>query len=197
MDSILRLYKALLKIYGRQGWWPADSPYEMAAGAILTQNTAWANAEKAISSLKSAGALSPEAILGMGMGRLRRLIRPSGFYNQKAERLKAISGWFISRARFAKRLDRMALREELLGIKGIGRETADSIALYAFGKPIFVVDAYTRRFCRAYNILEDGDYDDYRLRFEKAISLKPRIFKEYHALIVAWGKGSRVRQKAK
>jgi endonuclease III related protein len=197
MDKIPELYKALLRRYGRQGWWPADSPYEMVAGAILAQNTAWANAEKALSGLRKANAISPEKVLGMGIGQLRRLIRPSGFYNQKAERLKAISKWFSSRAKAAKRLDRMSLREELLSIRGVGKETADSIALYAFGKPIFVVDAYTRRFCQAYNIMESRDYDDYRLRFEEAIGLKPRIFKEFHALIVAWGKDSRIRQKTK
>ncbi|MCX6773448.1 MAG: hypothetical protein NTY68_00420 [Candidatus Micrarchaeota archaeon] len=188
MDKILNLYDGLYRKYGPQHWWPGETQYEVIIGAILTQNTAWSNAEKAIANLKSAKALDPAILIGLEDARLKELIRPSGFYNQKAERLKSITSWYLYNRKKAISMDRMALRQELLGIKGIGRETADSIALYGFKKPIFVVDAYTRRFCRHHGLLEKGEYDDYRLLFEDAIGLKTKIFNEYHALIVAWGK---------
>jgi endonuclease-3 related protein len=191
MDIIKRMYKTLYNTYGPQRWWPAGTPCEVAIGAVLTQNTAWPNVEKAISNLKAADALSPNIILSMGDAQLKALIRPSGFYNQKAKRLKSLMSWFISNSKKAKAMDRMALREELLAINGIGKETADSIALYAFNKPIFVIDAYTRRFCARHNIMQDGDYDDYRLKFEDSLGLDSKVFNEYHALIVAWGKENR------
>jgi endonuclease-3 related protein len=191
MDIVKRMYQKLYNKYGPQGWWPADTQCEVVAGAILTQNAAWKNAERALANLKAENALKPTILVSMGDSRLKRLIRPSGFYNQKAARLKAVMSWFISNAKKAEQMERMALREELLAISGIGKETADSIALYAFNKPIFVVDAYTRRFCSAYNIMEKGEYDDYRLRFEDELGLDAKLFNEYHALIVAWGKGNR------
>jgi endonuclease-3 related protein len=190
MDRILNLYDGLYRKHGPQHWWPGETQYEVIIGAILAQNTAWSNAEKAIANLKSAKALDPSMILGLKDAKLKELIRPSGFYNQKAERLKSITSWYLYNRNKAESMDRMALRQDLLGIKGIGRETADSIALYGFKKPIFVIDSYTRRFCKFHGLLEDGEYDDYRLLFEDAIGLKTRIFNEYHALIVAWGKGN-------
>jgi len=188
MDRILNLYDGLYRQYGPQRWWPGETQYEIVIGAVLTQNTAWSNVEKAINNLKSAKALDPNTIIGMHEDRLKALIRPSGFYNQKAERLRLITDWYSENSGNAGSMDRMELRNQLLEIKGIGRETADSIALYGFNKPIFVVDAYTRRFCSHYNLLDKGDYDDYRLLFEDAIGLKAKVFNEYHALIVAWGK---------
>ncbi len=180
------LYKSLLREFGKQNWWPAETRFEVIVGAVLTQNTAWTNVEKAINNLRKADALKPEKLLKAT--NLKELIKPAGFYNQKAERLRLITEWFLKNERKAEKMDRMELRKELLAIKGIGKETADSIILYAFEKPIFVVDAYTRRFCRYYNLFEGKEYDDYRLFFEKNLPLDVEIFKEYHALIVAWGK---------
>ncbi len=180
------LYKSLLREFGKQNWWPAETRFEVIVGAVLTQNTAWTNVEKAINNLRKVDALKPEKLLKAT--NLKELIKPAGFYNQKAERLRLITEWFLKNERKAEKMDRMELRKELLAIKGIGKETADSIILYAFEKPIFVVDAYTRRFCRYYNLFEGKEYDDYRLFFEKNLPLDVEIFKEYHALIVAWGK---------
>jgi len=188
MNKILNLYDGLYRKYGPQRWWPAQSQYEVLIGAILTQSTAWSNVEKAITNLKTANALNPNIIIDMPINQLKQLIRPSGFYNQKAERLRFITDWYSKNSGNAGSMDRMELREQLLEIKGIGRETADSIALYGFNKPIFVVDAYTRRFCSHHNLLKQGDYDEYRLLFEDALGLKTKVFNEYHALIVAWGK---------
>jgi len=188
MHRILNLYNGLYSKYGAQHWWPGDTQYEILLGAVLAQNTSWLNAEKAIANLKQANALDPNNIMEMNEGMLKQLIRPSGFYNQKAERLKLITDWYSENSGTAGSMDRMELRNRLLEIRGIGKETADSIALYGFGKPIFVVDAYTRRFCKHHGLLEEGDYDDYRLLFEESIGLKTKIFNEYHALIVAWGK---------
>jgi endonuclease III related protein len=188
MDRILNLYEILYGKYGPQGWWPGETPYEVILGAILTQNTVWSNVEKAINNLKKAKSLDPSIVIGMDDQRLKDLIRPSGFYNQKAERLKLASKWYLENKDWAKTADRMVLRGQLLDLRGIGKETADSIALYAFEKPLFVVDAYTRRFCSHYGLLDKGEYDDYRLLFEKEIGLKTKVFNEYHALIVAWGK---------
>ena len=195
MGGILNLYDGLYRRYGPQHWWPAETPYEVILGAVLTQNTAWPNVEKAIANLKQANALDPNNIIEMEENRLKALIRPSGFYNQKAERLKIITNWYSENSGNARSMDRMKLRERLLEIRGIGKETADSIILYAFEKPIFVVDAYTRRFCGHHNLMEEGDYDDYRLMFEDAIGLKAKVFNEYHALIVAWGKENKQYQK--
>jgi endonuclease-3 related protein len=191
MDIIKRMYRSLYNEYGPQGWWHSDNKCEIVIGAVLTQNTAWPNVEKAIANLKAEDALEPNIILSMEENRLKGLIRPSGFYNQKALRLKSAMSWLVSNAKKAKSMDRMEMRGQLLAINGIGKETADSIALYAFSKPIFVIDAYTRRFCAEYGVLEKGEYDDYRLRFEESLGLDAKLFNEYHALIVAWGKENR------
>jgi len=186
MKRVYDFYTSLLKEFGKQHWWPAETRFEVIVGAILTQNTAWRNVEKAIANLKEANVLSAEKLLKVDD--LERLIKPAGFYNQKAERLRLIAEWFLKNQRKAEKMDRMELRKELLGIKGIGKETADSIILYAFEKPIFVVDAYTRRFCKYYNLFEGKEYDEYRVFFERNLPFDVEIFKEYHALIVAWGK---------
>ncbi|MCK4319548.1 endonuclease [Candidatus Micrarchaeota archaeon] len=182
---MLRQYKKLLKRYGKQNWWPAESDFEVVVGALLTQNTNWKNVEKAILNLKSKGKLTPNLILNLKKEELAELIRPAGYYNQKAERLglltkahlKAKSSWNI-----------LKLREHFLSVKGVGKETADSILLYGFHKPIFVIDAYTRRFCKHYSIFEAKEYDEYRLFFESNLPKDVNLYKEYHALIVAWGK---------
>lgn len=184
MPSALSLYRRLLGEYGPQHWWPAESQFEVVAGALLTQNTNWKNVEKAISNLRCAGRLSPDGILKTRNAELETLIRPSGFYRQKAERLKLLT---IKYSEILKR-NSPPSREELLEVKGVGKETADSILLYAFDMPFFVIDAYTRRFCAHYNLYEGGDYDDYRVFFESSLPQSVPLYKEYHALIVAWGK---------
>jgi endonuclease-3 related protein len=161
------------------------------AGALLTQNTSWGNVEKAIANLRAAGKLSPEPLLKTQDPELEKLIRPSGFYRQKAARLRALTEAFVS---FAGR-GTPPSREELLSIKGVGKETADSILLYAYGLPYFVVDAYTRRFCAHHGMHvasgkpgREAGYDDYRAFFERSLPRSVPLYREYHALIVAWGK---------
>ncbi len=181
------IYRRLLAEFGPQRWWPADSRFEVVVGALLTQNTNWRNVEKAISNLKAAKKLSPGAILETGNRELETLIRPSGFYRQKAQRLRLLTERY---AAFERRR-RPPSRDELLSIKGVGRETADSILLYAYGQPFFVIDAYTRRFCSAHGIFEGKDYEDYRAYFESSLPRSVPLYKEYHALIVEWGKRRR------
>ena len=145
----LTVFKRLREAFGPQAWWPAQTPFEVMVGAILTQNTAWTNVERAIANLKASGALEPGALVRMPHGELAALIRPAGYYNVKARRLKAFLDYFVGR--YGGDPDRMrarpaaVLRPELLEVNGIGPETADSILLYALKKPCFVVDAYTRR----------------------------------------------------
>lgn len=187
--EVISLYKKLLSRFGHQHWWPGETPYEVVVGAILTQNTNWKNVEKAIKNLKNKNALSEEKILKMKKSTLEQLIRSSGFYKQKAERLKLATKKWLELKNKIKKLSIEELRKGLLSVKGIGKETADSIILYAFNRPIFIIDAYTRRFCKKYFNFESKDYDDYREFFEQALPKDVQLFKEYHALIVEWGKG--------
>lgn len=183
------LYKRLLAAYGYQHWWPAETPYEVVVGAVLTQNTNWKNVERAIANLRKEHALSEKAILKMDIRKLQKLVRPSGFYKQKAERLKLATRKWVE----LKNADLSAgqLRSEWLSVKGIGKETADSILLYAMDRPFFVIDAYTRRFCKRHLKKEFREYDDYRWFFEKNLPRNIELYKEYHALIVEWGKDFR------
>lgn len=172
-------------------WWPADSNYEVVVGAILTQNTNWNNVEKAIANIKAAGKLNEAGILRMPRTELEELIRCSGFYRQKAERLKLATKKWIELRNEHDMLAIEHLRNALLSVKGIGKETADSIILYAFHKPIFVIDAYTRRFCKEHFDFEAKEYDEYRTLFESNLERDVNLFKEYHALIVEWAKERR------
>lgn len=181
----MRIYRVLLRKFGKQGWWPAQSRFEVVVGAILTQNTNWRNVEKAIANLRKAGMLDPEKISRAGKRKIEALIRPSGFYRQKAGRLKDMTKWFISAD---KNKPAGELRDELLSIKGVGKETADSIILYAFDKPVFVVDAYTRRMCDRHKLVRGKGYEDYRSFFEKNLPEDVELYKEFHALIVELGK---------
>ena len=177
--------------YGPQHWWPAQSKYEVMVGAILTQNTAWTSVEYAITNLKQAQVLSPEKILALPPRRLGKLIRPAGYYNIKAKRLRALTKWLVGNGGFVKlrALQTGALRKSLLGIHGIGPETADAILLYAFGRPVFVVDAYTRRiFKRVGAIQDEQGYEAIRALFEKKLIASARQYNEYHALIVKHAK---------
>ncbi len=191
--DLLRIYRMLHKHFGPQHWWPAEGPFEVMVGAILTQNTNWANVEKAINNLKSAGALSPEAIHGMARRELAELIRPAGYFNVKAERLKSFVGFFISRysgrVSRMKRTDTQTLREELLALKGIGPETADSILLYALSRPVFVIDAYTKRVLSRHGIMDhSAGYGSFQDLFHRCLPRDPELFNEYHALFVKVGK---------
>lgn len=192
--NLMLVYKKMFDHFGPQGWWPGDTPLEIIVGAILTQNTAWTNVEKAISNLKKAGALkSPANIIKMPMRRLARLVRPAGYYNVKSRRLKNFFSFLFSR--YGGSLRKMAsrktdlLRKELLEVNGIGPETCDSILLYAFKRRLFVIDAYTRRiFSRHGFMKEDILYDDARTLFMSRLPDDKRLFNEYHALIVRLGK---------
>ncbi|MFH0884273.1 MAG: hypothetical protein V1861_01025 [Candidatus Micrarchaeota archaeon] len=184
MTSALSLYRELLAEYGPQNWWPAESQYEVVAGALLTQNANWRNVEKAIANLKTAGKMSPEGILETQNTELETLIRPCGFFRQKAARLKPLTEKYLE----VKKRGSPPSREELLKVKGVGKETADSILLYAFELPYFVIDAYTRRFCAHHRLYEGKEYDEYRSFFESSLPRDAQLYKEYHALIVEWGK---------
>jgi endonuclease-3 related protein len=194
--TLPELFAALLERYGPQGWWPADSPFEVMVGAVLTQNTAWTNVERAIGNLKAAGALSPEAIVAAPHGQLAEWLRPSGYFNVKAERLRAYCDWYLAQGGFAplSRCDTDALRRAVLAVRGVGPETADDILLYAFARPVFVVDAYTRRlFARVGLLAGDEGYEGIRAQVEHAFSgsaERTAIFNELHALIVAHAKAS-------
>jgi endonuclease III related protein len=189
MDIHDRLYAA----YGPQHWWPGDSVFEVVAGAILTQSAAWTNVERALGNLKAAEALSPEGIDELPEAELARLIRPSGYYNAKARKLKEFVG--LLDREYGGDLEGLLasptheLREALLGTHGIGPETADSILLYAAGRPVFVIDAYTRRiFSRLGFVSERDAYDGWQRLFAQSLPFDVRLFNEYHALIVRHGK---------
>ena len=191
--ALLQIYQKMFDALGPRQWWPGETPFEVVIGAILTQNTNWSNVEKAIKNLKTAGKLSPEGIYELSVTELAKLIKPSGFFNVKAKRVKAFINWLFSRYEgnlskmFAR--DLQSLRSELLSVKGIGPETADSILLYAGNMPTFVVDAYTHRiFSRHELIPEESTYDDMKSFFEENLPKDVQLFNEYHALLVNIGK---------
>ena len=167
------MFRTLGRLWGPQHWWPAESQFEVIVGAYLTQNTSWTNVERAMTNLRAANALSVEAIRKMPLTRLEELVRPSGYFRQKAERLKRFVA-FVDK-HYGESLDRMfaeptpKLREELLALNGVGPETADSILLYGGGHEVFVVDAYTRRVLDRHGMLPaTAPYEDVRELFEKA-----------------------------
>ena len=185
----------LLAHYGYQHWWPGDTPIEVMVGAVLTQNTAWTNVEKAIANLKDAYCLTVAAILALPDAHLAELIRPAGYFNVKARRLKALCT-FLAGAGIAEQPEGLAklvpaptLRQMLLAVHGIGEETADSIMLYALNLPSFVVDAYTRRIFGRLGLLAAGEsYGEVRLAFIRHLPEDAKLYNEYHALIVQLGK---------
>ncbi len=192
-NSLLRIYDILFKRFGPQHWWPGDTPFEIVLGAILTQNTSWLNVTKAIQNIKNNGCLEPEALYHLNINQLAGLIKPSGYYKIKAQRIKAFMDHLYCKHYgslehlFAREIN--TLRKELLGIKGIGHETADSIILYAANKPIFVVDAYTRRiFYRHGFFPEKWPYERIQSFFMDILPKSAEIYNEYHALIVKLGK---------
>lgn len=193
MDDLMGVYERLYARFGPQHWWPADTPFEVAIGAILTQNTNWQNVERAISNLKQDKSLGARKIHNLPTGRLATLIRPAGYYNVKAKRLKAfvefLSGNYRGSMARMGRAGTGTLRDGLLGVNGIGPETADSILLYALNKPVFVIDAYTRRILRRHGVPEaDAPYESFQSYFSRALKVDERLYNEYHALLVRVGK---------
>jgi endonuclease-3 related protein len=187
------IYRRLFEKYGPQHWWPGETPFEVMVGAILTQSAAWKNVETAITSLKTAGLLSPEALRGKAPEEIAPLIRSAVYYNVKARKLKALVEYignacddYLDRL-FEKGTGR--LRDELLAVWGVGEETADSILLYAANKPVFVIDAYTRRIMSRIGIQPESDtYSDWQSLFMKNLPSDTALFNEYHALLVRLGK---------
>ncbi|HEU4402658.1 MAG TPA: endonuclease III domain-containing protein, partial [Candidatus Polarisedimenticolia bacterium] len=185
----LRYYRSLTAAYGPQGWWPARSRFEVIVGAILTQGVSWKNVERAIAALRGAGLLKPVTMGRASLPELARLIRPAGYYNQKARKLQAFLRFL--RARHGGSLTRFLrqpeepLRDQLLGIRGIGPETADSILLYAAGRPSFVVDAYTLRILARHGHLAGNEtYDEVQSLLETNLPRDASLYNEYHALLV-------------
>lgn len=189
VPDLRNIYEKLLSRYGDLNWWPADSPYEVIVGAILTQNTAWGNVEKAIANFD--GSVIPERIESLDTDALVDLIRPSGFFNQKAVYLKEVTRWFQTYGYSVEKVNQHTLeriRKELLAIKGVGKETADSILLYAFGYPTFVVDAYTKRLLERLPVDVKLDYDPIKSYFESCLEPDVKLYNNFHAMIVINGK---------
>ena len=193
MAELRKYFDALLAHSGPPKRWPADSPFEVMVGAILTQNASWKNVEKAIHNLKIYGLLDARKIHELDQDTLAMAIKPAGTYNLKAARLKGFVAWFLER--FGGDVDRMKqsspdrLREELLEIKGVGLETADAILLYALEMPVFVVDTYAHRVLTRHDLaLEEATYEDLKEVFERGLPRDPKLYNDVHALIVSVGK---------
>jgi len=192
-EELTNIYQLLLDRFGPQHWWPGQTTFEIITGAILTQNTNWTNVEKAIKNLKAADCLTPEKLHRLDPNRLAELIKPAGYFNIKAKRLKNFLSWlFENYDGILDNLDNVdtdTLRTELLAIKGIGPETADSILLYALNREIFVIDAYTARVaCRHHLIDPPADYHQLQDLFQSNLPQDIKLFNEYHALLVRAGK---------
>lgn len=188
---VFQVYQKLLNNYGRQDWWPADDDFEIMLGAILTQNTNWKNVEKAIQNLKQAGCCNATCLAEMEVDQIGQLIRSSGYYNQKASRLKTLANWYLERGRFAglSQLNADTIRRQLLELKGIGEETADDICLYAFEHPYFVIDTYTRRiFSRLALLAQAESYQTWQQFFHQRLDADAGLYQQYHALIVQHAK---------
>ncbi len=184
---MLDLYHLLFAEFGPQYWWPAETKFEVIVGALLTQQTRWGSVERAIANLKDRSLLTPAALADAGRDAIEECIRCTGFYRQKAERLQLLSQYFnhngISKI-LGMPVDK--LRRELLSLKGVGPETADSIILYAAHKPIFVIDAYTKRICECIGVT--GGYETLQRHFEDSLPRDTYLYQEFHALIVVYGK---------
>lgn len=192
-DALALMYKKLYACFGPQHWWPGESAFEVAVGAILTQNTNWDNVEKAIENLKNANVLNPAALHILSHDRLAVLIRPAGYFNIKTKRLKnfieLLSNEYHGSMTKMKKETVRSIRKKLLAVNGIGPETADSIILYALEKPVFVIDAYTKRVLSRHAIMDhDASYDTFQGFFHANLKENIRLFNEYHALIVKLAK---------
>lgn len=191
--SLYNIYQILYDSFGAQHWWPGETVDEIIIGAVLVQNTNWINVTKAIDNLKKNSLLDLAAIYGCEKNLLTELIKPSGYYNIKTKRLLNVAEFFSRHScenyRDLRCLELNEFRKRLLNINGVGRETADSILLYAFGYPIFVIDAYTMRFGKRHKIFsEKCDYDEARVLFESSLPSDTQLYNEYHALFVRLGK---------
>ncbi len=192
-EKLMQIYELLYSRYGRQFWWPGDGALEIIIGAILTQNTNWSNVEKAITNLKAADCLDAEKLYQLDIGHLAQLIRPAGYYNIKARRVKNLIEWlfenYSGKLELLDNVDTSALRQQLLSIKGVGQETADSILLYALGRNVFVVDAYTFRIATRHRLIDNqADYLQLQRLFEDNLDCDAELFNEFHALLVKVGK---------
>ncbi len=192
MDRARIVYERLLRHYGPQGWWPAETPFEVVVGALLMHQTSWRNVEAAIGNLRAAGLLDPQRLASASVARLRRLVRVAGLYRTKPKRLRAIcrhlvKAWGGDLSAFLARPTDL-VREELLRLPGVGPETADSILLYAGGHPVFVVDAYTMRIGRRIGILGTEDPEEAKRAFAAKLPRRADLYQEYHALLVRHGK---------
>jgi len=190
---LMNIYRKLYEAFGPRHWWPGETPFEVMVGAILTQNTSWGNVEKAIQNLKGEGVLNPKGIHRLRKTQLSSLIKPSGYYRIKTDRLMAFMDFLFEQ--YGGDIKKMGkgplkgLRQKLLDVKGIGPETADSILLYGLGKPIFVVDAYTKRILSRHGIIpEKATYEEIQNLFMDHLPLDEKLFNEYHALLVHLGK---------
>ena len=190
-DVLAGLYRSLAEVYGTQPWWPADSAFEVVVGAVLTQNAAWSNVEKAIERLKAAALMSLPALLDCEHDTLAEAIRPSGYFNIKARRLRNLCEFLAGQGgleAFAAR-DLAAQRAGLLSVNGVGPETADDILLYVLHQPVFVIDAYTRRLMQRFDLAHGSEgYEELRAGFEQALDVDVYLFQQYHALIVIHAK---------
>jgi endonuclease-3 related protein len=192
-EVLLEMYRRLDAAYGDQHWWPGDTPLEIAVGAILTQNTAWGNVEKAIVNLKNAGLLEYAPLARLTPAEIAPLIKPAGYYNVKAERLRAFLDFlteeFDGDVAAMAREKPAAARHKLLAVRGVGPETADSILLYACGLPTFVVDAYTYRILHRHGLADEAAaYDELKELFEANVEADVAVYKQYHALLVRVGR---------
>jgi endonuclease-3 related protein len=190
--TLPEIYETLYQTYGPQNWWPARTRAEMMIGAVLTQNTAWTNVEKALSNLRKNSALNFQTLEKTPRQQIAEWIRPVGYFNQKSGYLKNLAGLIAEYDSISRlfKLNTPTLRKQLLAVKGIGPETADSILLYAANRPVFVVDAYTRRLLAHYGHQNEStaSYDRIAKRFTDALPADVQLFNEYHALIVRWAK---------
>ena len=190
-DRLLAVFEALLAAYGPQDWWPAETPFEVMVGAVLTQNTSWTHVERGLKNLATLGALTAPAILALPEPELADRLRPVGYFNVKARRLRAFCAAYLAHGGLEglSRLATPELRHRLLAIQGVGPETADDILLYAFDRPVFVVDAYTRRLLSRLGELDGNEgYETIRQGLETALGRDVALFNEYHALIVRHAK---------
>lgn len=192
-QRLLEIYEILLETFGPQHWWPGDTRFEIIIGAILTQNTSWTNVEKAIANIQAADCLDPEKLYALEAEQLEQLIRPAGYFRVKAKRLRNLLQWLFDdyqgQLDTLDKIETRRLREELLGISGVGPETADSILLYALDRPVFVVDTYTARITVRHGLIEpELTYDQLQYLFESNLEPDVQLFNEFHALLVCIGK---------
>ena len=189
---LITIYKSLYRAFGPQHWWPARTKFEIIVGAILTQQTTWKNVERAIKNLRKNHLLTIEGLANTPLKKIEELVQPAGYYRQKSKHLKEVSAYLLNHYQgnlknFLKKGTKNS-REELLALRGVGKETAVSIFLYAGGKRIFVIDAYTRRVLSRLGLLQASDYDRIRMFFEDNLPREIKVYQEFHALLVKLGK---------